>query len=271
MGGLVLSSFLKIAKEKGEIESSVNKAIICNPPFLGSLEAAFSLVIGRSKLINSSDDFRKVARTFPAIYELSPVYDQSFVFDHNPGQEIYFFNYKSYWQREENPVNEKGIRKNELMEYRFKELEKVRANDSRTIFDFSNLSSELRKKFLVLVGSQEDTLETLTILESDASGRIKNFFDFENTTSSRRGDGTVHHWSSTIFKDSILTIDIESKPFETRWNSHLIMNDWHSFFLNNGRVQNIIRRFLIHDEQILAGVNGNKDWFTSPGSAIKKL
>lgn len=238
---------------------------------MGSLEAAFNLVIGRSKLINSSDDFRKVARTFPAIYELSPVYDQSFVFDGNPGQAIDFFNYKSYWQHEENPADDRGNRKNELMEFRFKELEQVRANENRTIFDFNNLSPELRNKFLILVGSKEDTLETLTILDSDASGRIRNFFDFENTIISQQGDGTVHHRSSTLFKDSILTIDIESKPFETRWNSHLIMNDWHPFFLNNGRVQNVIRRFFIHDNQILADVNGNEDWFTSPGSAVRKL
>ncbi len=68
MGALVLSSYFKMLSESDR-DKVVNHAIFTVPPFLGSIEASFNLVVGKSRLFNSSDDFRKIARTFPAVYE----------------------------------------------------------------------------------------------------------------------------------------------------------------------------------------------------------
>ena len=67
MGGLVLSTYIK-SLNIAERNKIINKAIFTVPPFLGSIEASFNLTIGKSRLFNSSDDFRKVSRTFPSIY-----------------------------------------------------------------------------------------------------------------------------------------------------------------------------------------------------------
>ncbi|MEM7103673.1 MAG: hypothetical protein AAF502_11115 [Bacteroidota bacterium] len=270
MGGLVLSSFIKMLHQNNEVETYIDKTIFCNPPFLGSLEAAYNLVVGRSFFFNSSDDFRKVARTFPSIYELSGVYKNSFKFkDQSLVND--FFNFKSYWQHELSPSTTRAKAKNSLMEFRFKELKKIRNDKHNSIFDFGKMDKRILKKLIVLVGSNEKTLETLPIKDTCSNGRIKNYFNFDEAHYSQEGDGTVHHNSSTVFKDSIVTIDIASKPIETRWNSHLIMNDWHAFFLNNGRVQNIIKRFFECDEATLQKVNGTSDWFQSLGGSIKQI
>ena len=131
------------------------------------------------------------------------------------------------------------------------------------IFDFSKCSKEFRKKILVVCGGQTKTKDRIFV--KNKVKHIKHFFNFEHFPESEDGDGTVPKQSSTAFKDSILTLKVNQRRLETWLNSNLFMFDWHAFFLNNGRVQNVIKRFL--DENVKL----KKDWYQSIGGGIDKL
>jgi len=255
MGGLVLSGYMSLLK-KEEIDKTINKVIFTVPPFLGSIEATFNLVIGKSRLFNSSDDFRKVGRTFPGLYELLPVYKAAYEME---GGGIDFYNADTYWQQEENISSPE---KYKIIKDRLKALGKVRTQNN-FIFDLSKLNEEVRKRFIILAGGGEET-KTKIKIDKNKDG-FKFLFDFEAFDEEEDGDGTVPLGSAIAFKDSITTFKVDTTWFEKRVDSKYIMNDWHAFFLNNGKVQNIIKRFI--DPEF----NNNENWYQSIGKRIEKL
>lgn len=260
MGGLVLSSYLKTLSPI-ETNKIVNKAIFTVPPFLGSIEATFNLIIGRSRLFNSSDDFRKIGKTFPGLYELLPVYENSYVFEDN--SEFDFFDFHSYWQQIKHNYDE-DLEKYRIIINRLRKLSEVR-DQTNYIFNLNGLDSEIRKRIIILVGGGEKT-QTKILIRKNFSN-YKYFFDFEefNNEENDAGDGTVPLISSTVFKESITTLKIDTTWFEKRIDSKFIMSDWHAFFLNSGKTQNIIKRFFNpHFEY-------KEDWFQSAGKRIEKL
>ena len=244
MGALVLSAFFRLLPE-AEIRKYLHRAIMTVPPFLGSVEAFFNLYIGRSMLFNLSDDIRKVIRSFPSIYELVSVYDG--VMEFEDGKERDILDFDQSWQHYKNPDKESTIRKNRMMRKKINQLKALRSEGNKLIYDFGKLDDEIRKKLLVLLGTGEETREKIYVREKSPDGNLVNFFDFEHFPLTQ-GDGTVHIKSASVFARDITTIAVESFGWETRLNSHLFMKDWHSFFLNNGRVQNIIKRFIASDD-----------------------
>ena len=229
MGGLVLSAYLKKLSEQ-EMDKTVNHIVMTVPPFLGSIEATYNLVIGKSKLFNSSDDFRKVAKTFPGLYELLPVYNNAYVFKDN--DKFDFYDFDTFWQQEAT-TEERYERKYKMISHRLRELKKVR-NQSNYVFDLSSLSEQVRKRMVILAGGGEDT-QTKIAIEKDKNlnGRLfKYYFNFEtyNDEEKGAGDGTVPLISSLAFKDSITTFRLNTSWLEKRADSRFIMSDWHAFF-----------------------------------------
>jgi len=90
-----------------------------------------------------------------------------------------------------------------------------------------------------------------------------NFFNYEHFDESKDGDGTVPIQSASAFKNSILTLKVNKKWFDYR--SLTSAYDWHAFFLNNGRIQNIIQRFF--DEKRTLTDN----WYQSIDGETEKL
>lgn len=266
MGALVLSSYFKRLSEE-EANAITNKAIFTVPPFLGSAEATFNLVIGKSKLFNSSDDFRKIARTFPAIYELLPVYEGAYLFE-NPARQplLDYYDFSSYWQQIPNPDRVDTKSKQKLISDRLKALKNVR-DQNDFIYDFSQITHpELKPKLLVLAGTNEETICNIGI--KDEWSHFINLFDFDLPNREGDGDGTVPLKSAIAFKDSITTLGVKKRKFESWANSFFIMNDWHAFFLNNGRVQNVITRFFKPRETQLtnSSATNGMEWFQSIGN-----
>lgn len=258
MGALVFSGYLKSIK-KEEISSTINRVIFTVPPFLGSLEAMFNLVIGRSKLFNTSDDFRKIARTFPAVFELCPVYPGSVSFvDENKAFNIY--NYEN-WQQD--PTKEDAAKIKEQYEIRLKSLKEARSENDR-IFNLADLPDAVRRNMLIIAGIGEQTQKKLEVDNTCTDPINKFVFKNDNIHQDNYGDGTVHQESAFAFKDSIKTISIKSRWLETRLDGRLLMHDFHSFFLNNGRVQNVIKRFLEFPKSKL-----KNDWYKSVGGDVE--
>lgn len=260
MGGLVLSAYFK-RLSSSEIKRVINKAIFTVPPFLGSIEATFNLTIGRSRFFNSSDDFRKIGKTFPGLYELLPVYEDSYVFeDHSTFD---FFDFQSYWQQIKHD-SEEPLDKYRIIIQRLNKLRDVR-NQNKYIYDLGNIDDEVKERLIILAGGGEKT-QTKVLVKKNVDN-YKYFFDFEkfNDEENDAGDGTVPLKSATAFKDVITTLKIDTNWLEKRVDSKFIMSDWHAFFLNNGKTQNIIKRFFNPD------FKQKENWFQSAGKKIEKL
>lgn len=257
MGALVLSVYLKSLFNKEKINQTIGKIVFANPPFLGSVEATFNLVIGKSRLFNSSDDFRKVGRTFPGIYELLPVFKGAYEFE--GGQKLKdFYDYDKFWQQKYEQKHDSGI-----VKHRLKYLGGIRTQDN-LLFNLSQLDASVRDRMIVLAGGGEETKNKVVIKKDSNSHKF--LFDFcTDGDKENGGDGTVPLESSTIFNKSIDTYKVDTTYFEKRLDSKFIQSDWHAFFLNNARVQNVIKRFL--DPEFTNG----KDWYQSVDKSIKKV
>jgi len=258
MGCLVLSGFLK-RLTPNQIRIFINRTIFTVPPFLGSVEAMFNLVIGKSKLFNSSDDFRKIARTFPAIFEICPVYPQSASCTDGSNFDLYNYN---HWQQDPTRSDYQAIK--QLFETRLAHLKQVRSAKKDLIFDLFALPPEVKNRMLIVAGTGDTTQRKLEI--DKKSRGIKNQFNFSDKFEDENGDGTVHLFSAEVFKKSITTLKVKSRWIEKRLDGRLVMADWHSFFLNNGRVQNIIKRFLEYDK-----ANLTSNWYKSIGGGVELM
>ena len=259
MGALVFSGYLRTLDDPGKLDSIVNKVIFTVPPFLGSVEAMFNLVIGRSKLFNTSDDFRKIARTFPAVFELCPVYKDAVSFRPGNGKfDLYSYN---HWQQDPTKPDAEAVK--QQYEVRLKNLKEAR-NYNGFIYDLSTLPDKVRKNMLIIAGVGEETQRMMEI--DNTSVKPKNKFVFKNDEphQDKNGDGTVHRDSAHAFIKSVTTISVKSRWIETRLDGRLFMHDFHSFFLNNGRVQNIIKRFLENSASQL-----KKNWYKSVDGEVE--
>ena len=251
-GAMVLSAYLKSFADPASIDSVVDRIIFTAPPFLGSVEAIFNLVIGKSRLFNSSDDFRKLARTLPAIYELCPVYTGSAKRSDN---KKFALTNLAHWQA--------NLHANTMMKSRLKDLSTLR-DANQFIFDLDALSAALKANILVIAGTGEDSQYHFEIDNND-----NNLFTFpkdpldDPRKPNGGGDGTVHLASARPFENTVCTLTVQSNWFETRLNSKVISYNWHSFMLNNGRVQTIIKRFLKGPEV--------EDWYKTVGKGVDKI
>jgi len=262
MGCLVLSAYFKRLSDHNKIDNLIDKVIFTVPPFDGSVEGIFNLIIGRSRFLNSSDDFRKIGRTFPSIFELCPVYDGAVKVANN----AFNFDIYNYGHWQQNPLNSGADDIRELYEIQLGHLKSVRDQNSH-LYDLGQLPAEIRDRMIILAGIGEETREAITLTPKPPNSEILNLFGFPDDDEkyiNELGDGTVHLKSAEAFKDSIQTFTIESKKFETRLNSFLLLYDWHSFFLNNGRVQNIMKRFLEED-------TAWDGWYQSIGGGVELI
>jgi len=171
MGALVLSAYLKQMSAEA-MDKTVNKIVFTVPPFLGSVEASLNLTLGRSKLFNSAATFRKVAVTFPAIYELLPVYEGAYEFAKPViRQNFDRYDYTTYWQEPRDGSNPEKVA---LITHRLQELEKVR-NQNDFIFDFSNCDQEFLKKVVVVAGGDSNTKDKIYVEDRKKTVVVKNF------------------------------------------------------------------------------------------------
>ena len=270
MGGLVLQAYIK-SLSIVDRKKIIHKAIFTVPPFLGSVEASFNLTIGKSRLFNTSDDFRKAGRTFPSIYELLPVYDGAYGFKNiTTAQNFDKYRFKTFWQQVEklSPERKDTLRKHRLITKRLSELGKVR-DQNDFIFDFNQCDDDFTSRLLVIAGADADTRYKIHVAEKGEHGidHYKYFFDYKKYKPKKEkggdGDGTVPLKSAIAFKDCITTLKVEQNSLETWADSRFLMADWHAFILNNGRVQNILKRFLKISETDLKSKRDT--WYLSLG------
>ncbi len=243
MGGMVFQCFLKILKEKNGNLDLVNKAAINACPYLGSITALKGIVAGEDgseiRLFNASDSFRKIARTFPSVYEMLPVYPGSV--KSKGGADLSLLE-KNNWQTNVYDDIEP------MFDNRLKMMNTFRDANNPAMLNFSSLTAEERKKFLILCGVNTKTKQSVIVDNINENFGVKNYIDFDSGTEDKNGDGIVRIESSAVYKDYVLTLLVERNLLEIAF---------HPMFLNDSRVQTIIKRFLFGTEDELK----SPDWW----------
>jgi Lecithin:cholesterol acyltransferase len=79
MGGLVLRAFLEAWNRASTAPLPVGQICFIATPHLGALDAAVALISGETPLFGGYKELRKLARTFPAVYELLPRFPNAIV------------------------------------------------------------------------------------------------------------------------------------------------------------------------------------------------
>ena len=242
MGGIVLSCYLQQIQPDF---SSIDRIVFTACPFRGSVDAIAGMVRGeggsRFPFLNDRDEFRKIARTFPSVYELAPVYKGAWV--RADGEDFDLYD-PDHWQS--------NVASHSIVQRRIDEL-KVFRSSSPAMFDLGDLPEELRRRTCIVVGRGEETRDKITVQQHDDDRRVRNFFDFNS--SNTEGDGRVLSASSDIYKDRIVTICVQSKWFD---------GATHGFFLNDGRVQAVVNRFL-------NGATTYTKWWSAIGGTVRRL
>ena len=105
---------------------------------------------------------------------------------------------------------------------------------SPEMLPLNQLPKSVRDRILLIAGEGEDTKTSIVVQPRGPNGQIRNFFNFE-VSPNGDGDGTVPLESATSYKSQVLTLKVKSK---------LLDKATHSLFLNDGRVQTAIGRFL---------------------------
>jgi hypothetical protein len=267
MGGLVFSCYL--TELKGNF-CDIDKAAICAPPFKGSPYAIIHLIKGDggiksflNKIFGRSEDIRKVVRTYPSLLELSPCYDNSMVYedDQKPLDLTRLDNWQSNICDDIQPLFE--ARLSALATFRNEQLCKL-----------SGLPAELRSKMIIIAGSKDKTITKLQVIRK--KDNINNFVRLDNMGFDS-GDGTVPLNSSTIYTDSIRTIEVEKENLFAELGDNV---DFHGFFLRDSRVQNIVIRMF--DDRIKSTLKSDKkinelfgskdkDWWESIGTSVRNI
>lgn len=228
LGGMIFSCYVKNLQGNYDV---IDHAVLAATPFRGSVRALMSLTVGEGgfkfPLFNSNDEFRKIARTFPSVYELCPTYQDAVVFEN--GSDFDLFN-PDHWQSNIGDDNQA------LFLDRLNQIKLFWDRRNPAMLNLRELPEAVRKRFLILASGGEKTKNKVIVRPKSPDGRARNYFDFESPNADGDGDGTVSLESASFYKDSVLTLVVKKK-----W-SDLAM---HALFLNDGRVQTIITRFLL--------------------------
>ena len=243
MGALVFSCYLNMQTTYDHID----KVILCAPPFLGSPYSYVHMIKGDggfksflNRVFGRDEDIRKVVRTYPSLYELLPVYDNALTYTEDDSNASLLV--KDSWQ--ENVYDDIST----LFDQRLADLAVFRNVKAKknSLADLSTLPADVRQRMVILVGSGDDTV---VYMKADKDAKIANTLrldmlkdskDSHGNPIDRNGDGTVPYVSSTFFKDSIKTLEIQKENFFDELSNNI---DYHGLFLRDSRVQNIIGRF----------------------------
>lgn len=248
MGALVLGALLK---QREELISRIARCVMAAPPLLGAAEAVRALIVGQSGIlpINSSDAFRKIARSFPSVYQLVPCYPGAFLHHLDEYRDGDVWNLR-FWQRRV----KFGSRDRTIYQKRHETMQRhlTRAGEFHRIeiVDFDTLPAQSRGRFMVLYGTGEKTLEKITVLPANTAGDIANFFKFDDPANFGDGDGTVPLASAKrfhrLFSHEIKLANQRKwwNPFSWEDSLKIGLAGFHGGFLALDKVQSVVVAFL---------------------------
>lgn len=237
MGGLVFRSFLG-QRTKVQNMADVGRVVFLAVPHRGSLDAVEAMIRGETSLFAGRKEMRKLARTFPGVYELLPRFKNALVDD--AGNELSAFNI-DHWQQNVTPHGPDQAEKNGF------DVEKEHLQEAgRVLADLADpLAAGLKAtEVLTVYGVKKDS----TLVQVKVGPAPDRDYDFDKATK-EEGDGIVPARSALLKDIPAIKLTSEDVSYWTETTAALNM---HAFIGSLDETQTIVSRFL-------AGWNGAKD------------
>ncbi|HVB33632.1 MAG TPA: hypothetical protein VNJ52_04545 [Patescibacteria group bacterium] len=172
MGGLVFRQFLAAWRHAWPGDPlPVNRIVFIATPHLGSLDAVEAMIRGETSLFDGRKELRKLARTFPGVYELlpNPKLARTVIQNEN---ELDIFDINS-WQENVTPDPQ------DPEDFNVEQRHLTAARDFiNELPDVRSPEIGLAGRAFVIYGTGGETLRTVTVLEWQDG--TKNWYDFDH-------------------------------------------------------------------------------------------
>lgn len=257
MGGLILAACVKL--DPARQAARLDRAVVTVPPFRGSIEAIRSLIVGDGARLgfNSSDAFRKIARTFPSVYQLVSHYQGFWEHPLGAGADVWNLDHWQHRVRFGTRPKDPYEARDTLMQAHLTRAQKLFSDD---IMDLDSLPRTERDKFLILYGTGARTRTKLPVTPRNSEGDVVYFFDFDGDPCwSEEGDGTVPVQSAQRFT-KVKSFEIDLKGVRSWWRpaewddaAKAAFAGYHAMFLGLDKIQGLVCDWL-------AGRNPKPAW-----------
>jgi hypothetical protein len=235
MGGLVFRAFLAEWRSMNPAKPlPVGRVAFIATPHKGSLDAAAALITGESPLFGGQKSMRKLARTYPSVYELLPLPSNGVMWAERGGSEVDLFQ-ESNWQR--NATSAVPAPGNfDVEQHHLDEAQQVLASLPEPTDPNYGLPSQ---NLLVVYGAKDgSTLESVGV-----GSPPDNWYDFDNARKGQ-GDDVVLVGSAKL--PGVTAVEI--RPEDLSYLIHPIQRayaqvDMHAFLPALDEVQTIVSAF----------------------------
>jgi lecithin:cholesterol acyltransferase len=243
IGGIVFRQFLsEWMRLKPGVQLPVGRVVFIATPHKGSLDAARALISGESPRFGGQKEMRKLARTFPSVYELLPLYQNGVMRAEKNGVEVDLFKEQNWQVNTTSALPDANNSGFDVQQVHLTDAERVlRALPMPTDPRYGIAPGDL----LVVYGSKPNSTLHVVEVQNDSN----QWYDFDNALKDL-GDDVVLVQSAKL--PGVVAVEIRQD--DVSYFSHpllrgLVNSDLHAFLPALDEVQTIVANFF-------AGVTG---------------
>jgi predicted alpha/beta hydrolase family esterase len=193
MGCLLLRAALGVRNGR-EPFAGIGRIVFIAPPFRGSIGAPYALVVGeKDGWFGTDEDHRRVARSFPSVYQMTPFYHGAVVDE--SGGHVDLFD-AANWQANVRDGNEFEPSFLAAAEAFLLGRTAVHGASSAAPMLSDAALAAAADKILVLCGAGRPTARSLPVQR--ANKHNPNWFDFAASPVDMHGDGRIHFLSAAV-------------------------------------------------------------------------
>lgn len=231
MGGLVLRAFLDAWQRASAAPIPVGQICFIATPHLGSVDAAVALITGETPMFGGHKELRKLARTFPAVYELLPRFLPAPIVRAGTALDIFDVN---NWQKNtvDPDVGNSGF-----------DVEQVHLTAAKRVLTTLPLPGDAPFKIaptdqLVIFGNKPNSV----LVSVEVGAAPDCWYDFDNA-SKGSGDDVVPVQSAQLAGVSSIEIHVDDVSYFHPIERGMASSDMHAFLPALDETATIVSRF----------------------------
>ncbi len=230
MGGLVLRAFLDEWQKSEHSPPPVAQIVFIATPHRGALDAAVALISGETSWFGGRKELRKLARTFPAVYELLPTFPQAVV---RGGQELDIFNENNWQKNTVDPdENNSGF-----------DVQQVHLTAAKSVLDHLPLPTDSAFQIppenqLVIYGNKPDAV----MVQVEVGPDPDRWYNFDGARKGP-GDDVVPVQSAQLAGVASIEIREDDISYFHPIERGMVASDMHAFLPALDEVATIVGRF----------------------------
>jgi hypothetical protein len=230
MGGLVLRAFLDEWQKSEHSPPPVAQVVFIATPHRGALDAAVALISGETPWFGGRKELRKLARTFPAIYELLPTFPGAVM---RGGQELDIFNENNWQKNTVDPdENNSGL-----------DIQQVHLTAAKSILDHLPLPTDpafqlTPENQLVIYGNKPDAV----LVQVEVGPDPDRWYNFDGARKGP-GDNVVPVQSAQLAGVASIEIQEDDISYFHPIERGMGASDMHAFLPALDEVATIVGRF----------------------------